>query len=454
MAGKANHRATDMRNRQESSRQEFVLTNIEVGGFKSAINPVRIKLKDLTVLAGQNSSGKSTIIQPLLLLKQTMEKPFDPGALAIDGPLVQFTSADQFFSHFQNGQVSEFFLKMTSKESYLNLIYKKANERGVILDRMELLRNRKQYTWREGQEIPLSDMDFPEEILETFRRMGDRLVVTRNRAMLIASLMQQNRKRKVSLDLTTSPAYPFIDAVTKMIHLPGLRGNPERNYHISAIGSEYPGNFSEYIASIIHRWQAMRDERLGHLAKNLRNLGLTWKVTTRPIDDTRVEILVGRLPSAIRGGARDIISIADVGFGVSQTLPVLVALLAASPGQLVFIEQPEIHLHPKAQVGLGELLLGAMHRGIRVIVETHSSLLVLSLQKLIAEGKLDPARVSMNWFTRDETSGATRVIEAVVGPDGSYGEWPSDFGSVELELQASYLDSVDRRAAHLSSSGR
>jgi predicted ATPase len=148
----------------------------------------------------------------------------------------------------------------------------------------------------------------------------------------------------------------------------------------------------------------------------------------------------------VRGGARDTISIADVGFGVSQTLPVLVALLAAAPRQFVFIEQPEIHLHPRAQVGLASLLLDAVNRGAEVIVETHSSLLVLSLQELIAEGKLDPNKVSMNWFTRDPSTGATRVSEAVLDKNGSYGEWPVDFGSIELELQAKYMDSVDRRS--------
>src|SRR5271156_2832001 len=75
------------------------LTAIEVTGFKSAIEPVRVNFRDITILAGANSTGKSTIMQPLLLIKQTIEKPFDPGALAIDGPLVRFTNADQFFSH-------------------------------------------------------------------------------------------------------------------------------------------------------------------------------------------------------------------------------------------------------------------------------------------------------------------------------------------------------------------
>lgn len=428
-----------MRSPRRSKRPK--LTSIEVGGFKSAIEPVTVRLRDLTVLAGQNSAGKSTVIQPLLLIKQTMEKPFDVGGLAIDGPLVQFTSADQFFSHSARGRTNEFFLKISSADdnSYVTMFYKKSAKRGVIIDRMEFLENGKRHSWRENDRLSAETMGLPKHLIDIFNRDKDEFVVKREKAILAARI-DTTKDTPINFGFSVSPCPYFIDSATQLIHLPGLRGNPERNYPITAIELEYPGNFSEYVASIITGWQSTRDEKLRVLAENLKELGLTWKVQTRPIDDTRVEILVGRLPSAIRGGARDTISIADVGFGVSQTLPVLVALLAASPGQFVFIEQPEIHLHPKAQVGLANLLAKSVERGVRLIVETHSSLVVLALQEIIAEGKLDPARVSMNWFTRDPTTGTTRVQEAVVEADGSYGEWPSDFGSVELELQARYLD--------------
>ena len=80
------------------------------------------------------------------------------------------------------------------------------------------------------------------------------------------------------------------------------------------------------------------------------------------------------------------VSIADVGFGVSQVLPVLVALIVAEPGRLVYLEQPELHLHPRAQVALAQVLAAAAKRGVRVVAETHSSLLLLAVQTLVAEG--------------------------------------------------------------------
>src|SRR5487761_611450 len=109
------------------------ITAIRVGGFKSAIDPVTLRLRDLTVLAGQNSAGKSTVIQPLLLIKQTMEKPFDVGGLAIDGPLVQFTSVDQFLSHSSGDRVKEFFLTMCADEEHVTMFYKQIADRGITI---------------------------------------------------------------------------------------------------------------------------------------------------------------------------------------------------------------------------------------------------------------------------------------------------------------------------------
>ena len=92
---------------------------------------------------------------------------------------------------------------------------------------------------------------------------------------------------------------------------------------------------------------------------------------------------MGRLPHPRQGGAKDLVSIADVGFGVSQTLPVVVASAPRSQEQLVYIEQPEIHLHPRGQVAMARLLVNAARRGARVVAETHSSLILLAVQTLL-----------------------------------------------------------------------
>lgn len=176
----------------------------------------------------------------------------------------------------------------------------------------------------------------------------------------------------------------------------------------------------------------------------MENLGLTWKVEAKQRDETQVELKVGRLPHSLRGGAQDLVSIADVGFGVSQTLPVLVALRAANPGQLVYIEQPEIHLHPSAQRAFANILADAAKRGVIVIVETHSALLLQGVQTLVAEDELPPGLVKLHWFQRDST-GVTAVTSADLDDSGAFGEWPEDFDDVELTSESEYLSAAEAK---------
>ena len=178
------------------------------------------------------------------------------------------------------------------------------------------------------------------------------------------------------------------------IHLPGLRGNPERIYKLTSIGPLYPGTFENYAASVIHEWQQTKDKRLKTLGDALHTLGLTEQVGTKKIGDVGIELQVGRLGST-NIDDRDMVNIADVGFGVSQVLPVLVAVIAAEPGCLVYLEQPELHLHPRAQIALAQVLADAAKRGVRVVAEAHSSLLLLGIQTLVAEGDLPPELVNM-----------------------------------------------------------
>lgn len=213
-------------------------------------------------------------------------------------------------------------------------------------------------------------------------------------------------------------------AARGVIHLPALRGNPQRTYRTAAVHGEFRGVFNDYTAGVIAVWQNRArlarpgvlihegKERLAGLARDLELLGLTWHVEARQLDDANVELLVDRLPHARQDGSRDLVSMADVGFGVSQTLPVVVALQVAAPGQLVYLEQPEIHLHPRAQVAFAELLRAAAARGARVVVETHSALLLRAIQTMVAKGTLDSGDIALHWFSRDPETGLSKVVAA------------------------------------------
>jgi len=195
---------------------------------------------------------------------------------------------------------------------------------------------------------------------------------------------------------------------------------------------------------VIAQWQEEKTEKMENLWEDLRHLELTWKVETQRVSATDVEVRVGRLPRSRRGGARDMVNIADAGFGVSQVLPVVVALQAAQRGQMVYIEQPEIHLHPSAQVRLADLLVQAAKRGVQVVVETHSELILLGIQTSVARGELSPDAVKLHWFERDE-EGVTHITTAELDEDGAFGNWPVDFSQVALETMRTYLDTVTFR---------
>ena len=110
----------------------------------------------------------------------------------------------------------------------------------------------------------------------------------------------------------------------------------------------------------------------------------------------------------------------------------------AAEGQLLHIEQPELHLHPNAQVAMAGLLIEAAQRGVQVVVETHSSILLKALQLSVARGELDPDILALHWFERD-AEGATTVTTAEVDEHGTYGDWPVDFADVELDVEAAFI---------------
>ena len=418
------------------------ITKITVKGFKSIAAECAIDIRPLTILAGANSSGKSSIMQPLLMLKQTLEAPYDPGVLLIDGPNVQFTEAKQFLSKSTaEKRADRFQVQIKTRDTNFVHSVETILKEGLIgFEIIEMTVEVKQI----GSPLPFKHFTlYPEMSIEEIRALGDK-GPTRNDLGSVKSsrcfltFESQNSDRLFNVTYTSVESYIF-----DSIHLPGLRGNPERVYKFISTGPRYPGTFENYVASMIHGWQEKEDERLETVADALRTLELTGQVGTRKIGDVGIEVQVGRLPHN-RTDDTDMVNIADVGFGVSQVLPVLVAVIAAEAGQLVYIEQPELHLHPRAQVALAQVLANAAKRGVRVVVETHSSLLLLGIQTLVAEGDLSPELVKLHWFTRRE-DGVTEVNSADLDEAGAYGEWPEDFADVSLRAQSGYIKAARSR---------
>lgn len=433
------------------------LARINVAGFKSINEMQTLELAPVTVLAGANSAGKSSMLQPLLLLKQTLESPFDPGTLLLSGQNVKFTSADQMLFHCAGEDCRrEFAVELeTNKGDWVRLVYLCPAKQGVVLSEMQYREGEKDPVKRihpgmSSEEIvPLLPPPFAQiaEDIANKRKAPLHWSVERERFFLGFSLRDEENALALVFGPggVATPVTSFLQHVAGVLHLPGLRGNPKRDYPTTAVEFEYPGTFETYVASVINHWQKNDDPRVKEIGEDLKLLGLTWKVEAQKIDDTTVELRVGRLPTARRGGAKDMVSIADVGFGVSQTLPVLVALKVAEPGRIVYLEQPEIHLHPNAQSALARIIANAANRGVIVVLETHSAILLRAIQTLVALGELAPKDVNLNWFKRDDNTGATRIQRAVPDENGAYGDWPEDFDDVAIRVESDYLDAIEQR---------
>lgn len=119
----------------------------------------------------------------------------------------------------------------------------------------------------------------------------------------------------------------------------------------------------------------------------------------------------------------------SVGFGITYVLPVLIAVLSSASGGLVLIENPEAHLHPQGQVRMGELLARAASTGIQVIVETHSDHVLNGIRVAVHDGIVDPKLVALHYFARKEIMDRVccQVLSPVIDIDGRLDQWPEGF---------------------------
>jgi AAA15 family ATPase/GTPase len=416
------------------------ITKISISGFKSIANECSIEIRPLTILAGANSSGKSSIMQPILLMKQTLESSTDYGALRLSGDNLNFTSAKQILSYSPKGEQTDSLtvgMELANSYKFKNTFKKPLNKAINLIESI--------YYDGDG-EIKAAIGMSTKEILETLPLSAKTSYLLDNQPLSIFRYFCFNVFVYYTgydlspTDIFYNPYPMFVIPIEKILHVKGLR-SLERILPVTGIGQNFSGNFEKYIASLIYSWQTSESDKLQVLNTYLHTLALSKKIEATEINDTQIELKVSRTFDS-----DDMVNIVDVGSGVSQILPVLVALVAAEPEQLVYLEEPEIHLHPRAQANLGEIIVDAANRGVRVVLETHSDLLLRRIQSLVAEDKISADKAILHWFSRDE-HGFTQVTSTPLNETGGYGDpdFPLDFSDVFLDEEGRYLEAASEK---------
>lgn len=184
------------------------------------------------------------------------------------------------------------------------------------------------------------------------------------------------------------------------------------------------------------------------IAEWLKRLGLLDSFVARKIAQNRKDYEV-RVRT--KGSSKDV-DLTDVGFGISQVLPVVVESFYVPPHSTVIIEQPELHLHPRVQSELADLFIAAIQarekgedRRIQFIVESHSEHFLQRLQRRIAEKTLTPQDIAL-YFCEPSPQGSI-LRELKVNLFGDIDDWPDDFfGDPMTDISARMNAAADREA--------
>jgi predicted ATPase len=360
-----------------------MITSIQLVNFK-CFRKQNINFGPLTLLSGLNGTGKSSVIQALLLLRQSFRPAGENGAgLILNGDLVRLgTGQDVLFE----GAPDEFIeLKVAlAANGRKGLFYRcraQYRREGHLLEAAVTRRGR-------IDRLPLFGLGFQ---YLTAERIGPRTY------------------------------YEFFDSQTaRRVGNLGSRGEFTANFldrfgdhPIPNTSLSHPKGHAPQLLRQIEAW-------MGELAPGIR-------LELAPHTSLDVIALQYSFESGkyVSNNYRS----TNVGFGLTYTLPILTAVLASPPGSLLLIENPEAHLHPKGQFALGKLFGMAAHCGVQVVVETHSDHVVNGVRVAVHDGLIAPEKVQIHFFERRNTGelSPSEVVSPVIDRDGRLDYWPEDF---------------------------
>ncbi|KGO35451.1 MAG: DUF3696 domain-containing protein [Desulfoprunum sp.] len=441
-----------------------MLKQLRIRNFKGWKDTDTIRMAPISLFFGANSSGKSSIGQFLMMLKQTVESPdrkavFYPGG---KNSAVQLGSYQEMVFHRDPANRITFDYRWSLPEM-LKLKDPLSGQMfsGDDLDfsgEVELSDATKhllqvsyfKYCLMEGANqslsIELSRKPDKREYVATAEQYS--LVRKKMRARALKDVVRfygfpdevvayyQNADFVQELNLAQERLFSSIH------YLGPLRTKVERLYTWGGITPESVGFSGENtVAAIL----AARDRKisLGYrrpakpleeiIALKLKEMGLIEEFEVNPISEQRQEYEV----KVRTKGSRDWVDLPDVGFGISQVLPVLVQCFYAPAGSIILMEQPEIHLHPNAQSALADVMIDVINsrengvdRDIQLIIETHSEHFLRRLQRRIAEDVVPQDKVSAYFANIAKTPATLEPLQ--IDTYGNILNWPENFFGDEM----------------------
>ena len=463
-----------------------MLRKIGLSNFKGW-RELDIDLAPITFLFGSNSSGKTALLQALLLLKQTASS-FDPKQHINFGggrrDYVDFGSyQDLVYGHDTSRPIG---LRLSWGFSSILPVPERSMDGGEASYNTRVYQDGSidyAVSWRLDKDIFIETLGYVAGLagrapysVKVKHHEGDRYIVKLPQFSDAKAEKQLTGFENVPKEPMTVGApgscyifpdemldefrlvsvWPFIwpfrrefeSLMDKFLYLGPLRQYPKRYYQWTGERKSrvVEPDGADAMAALI---SAARDnESLQEDVVNwLKQLGLVDDFSIKSTDAIErfyeVIVKIGDAESALM----------DVGFGVSQVLPVIAMLLSAPTGSIVLLEQPELHLHPNAQSALADLMLHAAEkRGLQLIVESHSEHLLRRLQRRIAEAEqafARPENIKM-YFCAPSEEGST-ICKVEVDKYGQIANWPPNFmGDISGDLHEMLKAALDQRQQELA----
>lgn len=386
------------------------IKKVSIENFK-CFKAVDLDLGKLTLLTGANSSGKSSILYGILGALQSGEFPYQ---FSPNGKYVNMGNFRDISYKHRKENIIKIDFKLVENETETNLYTLWEEDKVRKLPKLNRLK------W-EGDEWEISIVkgDIYTIDLKTLKEPLKRFSLGLDDFNQIPGLPVLENGRFVY-----DPFWGLTKVFSSLDHrinfINSFRLFPERTYYETTKTDLTVGKFGEDYVNQIILWETQKAKEYKELIKIMKELSLVDEIKSRRLDGGRFELVVKVNKNSVPA------SLNDVGFGISQFLPIVVADLQLGDESTLFVAQPEIHLHPSVQADFGSYLVNQVKASNKnYIIETHSEYLLNRIRLAIVKGEIPKEDVKIYYLQNDGEDTQTHPLEFTT--DGRILNAPEDF---------------------------